>query len=425
MPRPGPHSHEEWQAAWAERHPDTAYGAGWGGPPWGGPPWGGGPPAWRLPPAITLWVPVVLSFLVQVPAAIWIARSTQAEPPEAVLSILLALVGPLALIGARRWPGPVVAVTALAASADLILDEHGGPPYLALAFGILSAVVRGARLWAWISVGVCWVAAITIALLIGQQPWTPWRIAGTTLGLLLVFGIGEGIRTRRERVAEFRRRVTQRRQTAEQAERVRIARELHDVIAHSLSQINVQAGVGLHLMDTQPEQARAALANIKETSKTSLDEVRSVLGMLRADDGDGLEPMLVPQPDLDRLRLLATGTGALEVAIDDQLDHSSIPQGVQSAVFRIVQESITNTVRHAEGATRVDVTLETDGDAVRVEVRDDGTGSRESSADGKGLLGMRERAELLGGTLEAGAVEGGGFRVVAELPLPNTVRGAR
>jgi signal transduction histidine kinase len=342
-----------------------------------------------------------------------------------VLSILLALVGPLALIGARRWPGPVVAVTALAASADLILDEHGGPPYLALAFGILSAVVRGARLWAWISVGVCWVAAITIALLIGQQPWTPWRIAGTTLGLLLVFGIGEGIRTRRERVAEFRRRVTQRRQTAEQAERVRIARELHDVIAHSLSQINVQAGVGLHLMDTQPEQARAALANIKETSKTSLDEVRSVLGMLRADDGDGLEPMLVPQPDLDRLRLLATGTGALEVAIDDQLDHSSIPQGVQSAVFRIVQESITNTVRHAEAATRVDVTLETDGDAVRVEVRDDGTGSRESSADGKGLLGMRERAELLGGTLEAGAPEGGGFRVVAVLPLPNTVRGAR
>jgi len=419
MSRPGPRSHEEWQAAWAARHAGDPYGPGWGGPPWGG------PPAWRLPRAVTLWVPVIISFLVQVPAAIWIARTLQLAPADAALGILLALVGPLALIGARRWPGPVVAVTALAASADLVLNGHGGPPYIALAFAIGSAVVRGARLWAWISVGVCWVAAITIALLIGQEPWTPWRVVVTTLGILIVFGIGEGIRTQRERVAEFRRRASQRRQTAEQAERVRIARELHDVIAHSLSQINVQAGVGLHLMDSQPEQARAALANIKETSKTSLDEVRSVLGMLRADDGDSDEPLLLPQPDLDRLRILATGTGALTVAIDDRLDHSAIPQGVQSAVFRIVQESITNTVRHAEGATRVDVALELDGDAVRVEVQDDGVGSRESSADGKGLLGMRERAELLGGTLEAGPAEGGGFRVLARLPLPASLRGTR
>ena len=206
---------------------------------------------------------------------------------------------------------------------------------------------------------------------------------------------------------------------------MRIARELHDVIAHSLSQINVQAGVGLHLMDSQPEQARVALANIKETSKTSLDEVRSVLGMLRADDGDSAELPLVPQPDLERLRILATGTGALTVAIDDRLDHAAIPQAVQSAIFRIVQESITNTVRHAEGATRVDVVLEPDGDGVRVEVRDDGVGSRESSADGKGLLGMHERAELLGGTLEAGPADGDGFRVLARLPLPTAQRGTR
>ena len=422
MPRPGPRSHEEWQAAWAERHPESAYGAGWGGPPWGG------PPAWRLPPAVTLWVPVILSFLVQVPAAIWIARTSQAEPAEAALSILLALAGPLALIGARRWPGPVVAVTALAASADLVLDEHGGPPYLALAFGILSAVVRGARLWAWISVGVCWVAAITIALLIGQEPWTPWRIAGTTLGLLLVFGIGEGIRTRRERVAEFRRRASQRRQTAEQAERVRIARELHDVIAHSLSQINVQAGVGLHLMDTQPEQARAALANIKETSKTSLDEVRSVLGMLRADErarGSRGAP-LVPQPDLDRLRILATGTGSLDRRASTT---GSITPRSRRACSRRCSGSCRSrsptrsaTPRQRPGSTSRSKQI---GDAVRG--RDPRRRRRlpRVGADGKGLLGMRERAELLGGTLEAGPADGGGFRVVAELPLPSTLRGER
>ena len=226
----------------------------------------------------------------------------------------------------------------------------------------MSAIVRGARLWAWISVGVVLDRGSHDRATARPEQSTPFRIVGTTLGLLLAFGIGEGIRTRRDRIAEYRRRATQRRQTAEQAERVRIARELHDVIAHSLSQINVQAGVGLHLMDTQPEQARVALANIKETSKTSLDEVRSVLGMLRADDGDSVEPLLVPQPDLDRLRILATGTGALTVAIDDRLDHAAIPQAVQSAVFRIVQESITNTVRHAEGATRVDVVLELDGE---------------------------------------------------------------
>jgi signal transduction histidine kinase len=382
----------------------------------------------------------VLSFLVQVPAAIWSARISGATPSEAALIIGLALAGPLALIGARRFPGPVVAVVALAASLDLMLADHGGPPYLALAFAVIGAIVRGARLWAWISVGAYWVVTVTVVLVTGRDDWTPLRVALTTVGMLLVLGIGESIASRRRRWDEIRQRTTQRRQTAEQAERVRIARELHDVIAHSLSQINVQAGVGLHLMDTQPEKAREALANIKETSKTSLDEVRSVLGLLRAGDGtadaggggdggDGAgEAPLVPQPDLDRLRLLTTGTGSLRVELDDRLDHSDIPMPVQAAVFRIVQEAITNTVRHAEGATRVTVELELErgpegsGDAVRVRIDDDGTGSRDASADGRGLLGMRERAELLGGTLEAEPVAGAGFRVDARLPLAARAR---
>jgi signal transduction histidine kinase len=299
---------------------------------------------------------------------------------------------------------------------------------------VIGAIVRGARLWAWISVGAYWVVTVTVVLVTGRDDWTPLRVALTTVGMLLVLGIGESIASRRRRWDELRQRTTQRRQTAEQAERVRIARELHDVIAHSLSQINVQAGVGLHLMDTQPEKAREALANIKETSKTSLDEVRSVLGLLRTGDGsadamgdgwgDGADKApLVPQPDLERLRLLTTGTGAVRVELDDRLDHGDIPMPVQAAVFRIVQEAITNTVRHAEGATRITVELHLErelqltGDAVRVRIDDDGTGSRDASADGRGLLGMRERAELLGGTLEAGPVAGAGFRVEALLPL--------
>jgi signal transduction histidine kinase len=204
-----------------------------------------------------------------------------------------------------------------------------------------------------------------------------------------------------------------------QGERVRIARELHDVLAHSLSQINVQAGVGLHLMDKQPDKAAEALASIKETSKTALDEVRSVLGMLRS-EGSSFDAPLVPEPDLGRLPSLAesaTRTG-VAVTLDDRLDHADIPAQVQLALYRIVQESLTNVSRHAETATHVGITLERADGSYRVEVRDDGTGGGTAGeSGGRGVLGMRERAELLGGHLSAGPANGGGFVVTAAIPV--------
>ena len=339
-------------------------------------PWAGdGPPDWRMPRRFTLWAPVILSFLVQVPAAIGIARINNYPPELALATIGLALVGPLALIGARRFPGPVVAVTALAAALDLLLNPHPGPPYLALAFGILSAIIRGKRIWAWISVGVAWVGTFIAGIVLEHQ-WSPARIALTTLGILILFGIGEAVSGRRVRAQQYRDWLAQRRQSAAEAERVRIARELHDVLAHSLSQINVQASVGLHLMDAQPEKARAALAAIKETSKSSLDEVRSVLGWLRADDGEASP--LVPQPDLTRLRELTTSLEGITVELDDRTAHDAIPAAIQSAVYRIVQESLTNVSRHAVGATRVDILVDRDADGVSVEIRDNGTGHRRS-----------------------------------------------
>ena len=389
--------------------------------------WHGGahPPEWRMPRWASLWLPVILSFLAQVPAALVFVRIYHQTPTQALITIGIALLGPLALIGARRFPGPVVALTAIGASLDLILNEHVGPPYVALAFGIVSAIVRNARVWAWISIAVAWVATIAVALVLGDDRFTAGRIAGTTLGILIVVGIGEGIRTRRERAAEFRRRVSQRRQTEVQAERVRIARELHDVLAHSLSQINVQAGVGLHLMDKQPDKAKDALASIKETSKTALDEVRTVLGVLRAEGGADPSAPLVPEPDLSRLPGLAASVTShgVEVRLDDRLPAEQVPKPVQLALYRIAQESLTNVTRHAEGATHATVTLERRGNVYRLEVRDDGTGAAPgtssgaaSESGGRGLLGMRERAELLGGHLSAGPADGGGFSVVAELP---------
>ena len=390
--------------------------------------WHGGPtpPEWRMPRWASLWIPVIVSFLVQVPVAIAFTRLFHLTQTQGLVSIGIALLGPLALIGARRFPGPVVALTAIGASLDLIFNEHPGPPYIALAFGIVSAIVRNARIWAWISIAVAWVATIAVALALGDDRFTAGRIAGTTLGILIVVGIGEGIRGRRDRMAEFRRRVSQRRQTEVQAERVRIARELHDVLAHSLSQINVQAGVGLHLMDKQPDKAKEALASIKETSKTALDEVRTVLGVLRAEGGADPNAPLVPEPDLSRLPGLAASLTAqgIDVRLDDRLSADQVPKPVQLALYRIAQESLTNITRHAEGVTRATISLSRRDGVYRLEVRDDGRSAgagaaTASESGGRGLLGMRERAELLGGHLTAGPAAGGGFEVVAELPAPH------
>jgi signal transduction histidine kinase len=369
----------------------------------------------------TLWVPVIISFAIQIPTAIFVSRFLNLSPRDTALSLAIAAIGPLALIAARRFPGPVVAVTAVAASLDLFVNARGGPPYVALAFAIVSAIVRDARIWAWVSIGVCWIVSITVAGVLGREEWTPFRIAGTTLGILIVFGIGESIRTRRDRASEYRRLATERRQSAVQGERVRIARELHDVLAHSLSQINVQAGVGLHLMDKQPEKAADALASIKETSKTALDEVRSVLGVLRAEGGSSADAPLVPEPDLGRLPALveAASRTDVDVRLDDRLPHAEVPAQVQLALYRIVQESLTNVSRHANGARQVNVLLERTDGAYRVEVRDDGSGADGSASEsgGRGVLGMRERAELLGGHLSAGPAADGGFVVSGEIPV--------
>jgi signal transduction histidine kinase len=393
------------------RHPGW-YGAhgphnahGWHGPP---------PPEWHAPTWVTQWVPVIASFIPQVLAALWTIRVGEYLPRESIGILALAMAGPLALIGARRFPGPVVAVVSLAAALDLLVNPHGGPPYVALAFAIVSAIVRGARVWAWVSVGAGWIAIVGAAVAMGREEWTPGRIAGTTLGILIVFGIGEGIRTRRDRAAEYWRLAGEREQSEVQAERVRIARELHDVLAHSLSQINVQAGVGLHLMERQPDKAAEALASIKETSKSALDEVRSVLGALRTEGST--DAPLVPEPSLARLPALVDAIRGVDVTLDNTIVDA--PKSVQLALFRIVQESLTNVTRHAD-ARRATVRLWAEGGAYRLEVLDDGAGATVTASEtgGRGLLGMRERAELLGGHLSAGPADAAGFRVSATIPM--------
>jgi signal transduction histidine kinase len=366
-----------------------------------------------------LVLPVVVSLVIQVPAALYWLH-TLGVGAGRVAGLVLAIVGPLVLLAARRYPGPVVLIVSVLACADFIIAEPlPGPPYIPLAFAIVGALVRRARLWAWLSVGITWTATLTIGLLMGRD-WPPVRVAATTLGVLVVFGIGELLRGRSEVYAEIRRRMQERQQGELQAERVRIARELHDVLAHSLSQINVQAGVGLHLMERQPEKAAEALENIKDTSKTALDEVRAVLGVLRSGAAAGEAP-LIPEPDLARLPVLVeslSGQG-VDVRLEGTIENA--PQAVQLALFRIAQESLTNVRRHS-GATRAEVRLGVEGGDYVLHIDDDGRGLDATVPhEGRGLLGMRERAELLGGSLVLARSPWGGTRVTARIPATTSV----
>lgn len=377
---------------------------------------------WRMPARARLLVPVIVSLLIQVPGSLFwltpfatrVAPNMVVEHWRAWLALGLAIAGGLALLLARRFPGPVVAFISAAAAVQVLFGPPSGPPFIALAFALVGAVVRGARLWAWISVGVAWVATLALAAVLGLE-LRPGEVAFTTFGILLVMGIGEGLRSRREHMAEFRRAYAERKVSEVQAERVRIARELHDVLAHSLSQINVQAGVGLHLMESQPAKAAEALASIKETSKTALDEVRTVLGVLRSDDADA---PLVPEPGIDRLPgLVASVTSqGLDISLTNTVEDA--PKPVQLAIYRIAQESLTNVLRHS-GATRAVVDLEiVDGDYV-LTIGDNGSGFADPDnpdLTGRGVLGMRERAELLGGTLETGRSPSGGAEIRVTIP---------
>jgi signal transduction histidine kinase len=407
----------------------------WSGP-WDGPPpqgWNGhwGDPRHHSAAARRgrLWFPIVFSLLVQLPS-VFVKFDTATRHPVPLRlpadqfwpDLVLAIIGPLALILARRYPGPVVAFVSAAAALDLfVVSPDDAPLYVSLAFAIIFAVARGARVWAWASVGGAWIVSISAAIVFGTQ-WSPVRIALTTLGVLIVFGLGESTRNRAERFSQIARIRAQRRQSEIQAERVRIARELHDVLAHSLSQINVQAGVGLHLMDSQPEKARDALASIKDTSKSALAEVRSVLGVLRSEGGGQDEDApLVPEPDLSRIDWLAASVSSQGIEVSVAGMPGGVPQATQLAMFRIVQESLTNIVRHAK-ATRASITFGEETGFYTVTITDNGSAPPPTGeSEGRGLLGMRERAELLGGTLDTGPLAEGGFRVSARIPTRGSV----
>jgi signal transduction histidine kinase len=348
-----------------------------------------------------------------------------------LLGYALLLAGPVALLARRQLRVPVLAVAAAATLAYYLLAYPAGPFFIAGLVALVGTVRTGHRVAAVIIAGTGWLAFILAGHLVHAIGGVPVPVpglggaVGLAAWLAFLVIVGEGVRTRSARFAELARiRAEQARARAEQErrqaseERLRIARELHDVLGHHLSLINVQAGVGLHLMDERPEQARDSLRAIKQASAEALREVRSVLGVLRPEDEQAPR---APAPSLANLDELVTAAGARLVVDGTPRD---LPAELDRAAYRIAQEALTNVRRHAGPAATATVTLGYRPDALTLTVQDDGrptaaeTGGRGAGEQGSGtgIAGMRARAEALGGRFTAGPGPAGGFRVEATLP---------
>ena len=341
-------------------------------------------------------------------ALLVLEESERLSAPLVILGVVLGVVQGAALHWRRRRPEPVMAVSLAGGLGTLLLAPETVLP-IAGYFAMWSlAIARPRRVSLPGLVALEAVAASNLLIATVDDP-----IGDTGFAMAVgvgVWALGEAARNRRAAIDEAARR-------AVGEEQARIARELHDVIAHSVSTIVVQAAAADDIFDSRPDQARAALRSIERAGRDALEELRRLLGAVRP--GTRAEPS-GPQPGLDRLDELAEPlrAGGLRVVVRREGPATPLPAGVDLSAYRIVQEALTNTVRHAR-ATRAVVTVRYGPDSVEVDVRDDGRASPGSAANGggHGLAGMRERASLLGGTLEAGPLPSGGYRVHARLPL--------
>ncbi len=334
------------------------------------------------------------------------------------LALLVVAVVPLLWLSA--FPIPVAVVTVLATTAYYPLGYPDNFVILAGAVALFTLVARGFRLTGWL-LGFSQYLVVHVAeTLYFGAPRTVYAL-GMLAWVLVVFLSGEVVRKHRAYLDMARKHSAEAERTREEEtrrriseERLKFAREVHDVIAHNISLINVQAGSALYLIDTQPERAAEALAAIKQASRETLQELRAILGVLRAVDETAPRS---PAPGLDRLDELVAGvrSSGVDVHVDVAGRPRPLSAAVDSAAYRIVQESLTNVVRHAQADT-VTVSVRYTPDGVSLRVSDDGQGAAADWAAGHGIAGMRDRAAALGGELRAGPDPEGGFTVEAWLP---------
>ncbi|MFE1955184.1 sensor histidine kinase [Streptomyces sp. NPDC059524] len=371
--------------------------------------------------------------LLDVPAAIGFLLLCQLAPLRPVsegaaasggVAWALSLAVTLPLAARRLWPAPVFGFVLVAACTALVCGL-GPVPFLAAAYALYPVAVSRRRPGrSAVVVGSVCVAGAGLLTMTGGS-----RYPGGTSAVQGVFGLlvlgatwaaGSAVGERR---AGLQRVIEQAAERAKMEERLRIARDIHDVVTHSVGLIAVKAGIANHVVDTRPGEAREALIVIEDVSRKALRDMRSTLKLLRSDD-DGPEPGsqdLRPVPGLADLPALAATAKAAGVRVELAVHcPQPPPDGVASSAYRIVQEALTNVVKHA-APTACRVRLTCADDVLDLQVSDDGPppgpGHRPAvPGGGLGLVGMRERAAAHGGSLSAGPSSGGGFRVEASLP---------
>jgi signal transduction histidine kinase len=339
--------------------------------------------------------------------------------PPGLLGWGLLLVASAAVVFRRRSPGSVLAVTAAATVGWLAARHPYGPVFLPLCVAVYTAAAswpRGRFPALAAAVGGLLVVLVAVGVADGRERLydeVPNQLPRVLLAWATLLGVplwvGWAARVRRERaLQESRRRADE--------ERLRVARELHDVVSHSIAMINFRAGVALHVIEQRPEEARAALEAIRQGGAGAMQELRAAIGVLREPGGDG-SPR-APVAGLAQLGELVAGVAGAGQAVELVVtgDPVELPPAVDLAAYRVVQESLTNVVRHAGPATAI-VRVAYQPAEVLVEVIDDG--DVVESASGRpsgGIAGMRERVAAAGGELDAGPRPGGGFEVRARLP---------
>jgi signal transduction histidine kinase len=398
------------------------------------------------PRPLDVLVALVIAFI-QVAGTIDYSSEEPSPWAFGAVACIPLLAGPVALLFRRRWPEATLAVTFAAAAGYAASGWPRGPAgFPAFGFAVASAIMMGRSSFAWRMLVVAYAAFIWLPSLLPDEVERARGVAGAATNLVWLPLVAAGAEIARIRLERHTERAHVAREEARRRgseERLRIARELHDVLAHNISIINVQSGVALHLLDERPEQARPALEAINEASEEALGELGSVLEVLSgglgeqgADGGPTAWAPHVPTAGLRDLDSLVRRTRAagLDIRVAVEGAARPVPTGVDLAAFRVVQEALTNVVRHA-GAARATVRLVYGPAELVVEVDDDGRGPGPAAAaggsggsrtagegGGRGIAGMRERVQALGGTFTAGPRPGRGFRVRARFPREDGAR---